>query len=166
MTRGRHLEVPADGHDGAASTHMASSFSGLMAVVIVKPEDPLFKRGPMDGRSRRTPSRASLTTPHQRRQTLSAPSMSDDIGLARPSTAELASSLDRRGPSMSTNPNVPAAGGEAAIHAADLAVNQVNPIGEVEIRKAIPLARAPAVAVKARSESTGWQASNWLACLP
>lgn len=61
------------------------------------------------------------------------------------------------------NPHLytPAAGGEAAIHTAGVAVNGLNPTGEAEIRKAIPAARAAALAVKNRSESTTWQVGEF-----
>lgn len=58
---------------------------------------------------------------------------------------------------MHTQPSNPAAEGEAAIHAAGLAMNKLNPTGEAEIRQAVALARSAALAVKNRSESTGWQ---------
>ncbi len=58
---------------------------------------------------------------------------------------------------MSGQQYVPAAGGEEAIHAAGLTVNKANPVGEAEIRAAVPTARAAAHNVKSRSESTGWQ---------
>ena len=58
---------------------------------------------------------------------------------------------------MHTHLSNPAAEGEAAIHAAGLAVNKLNPTGEAEIRQAVALARSAALAVKNRSESTGWQ---------
>lgn len=51
--------------------------------------------------------------------------------------------------------STPAADGEAAIRTAGAAVNHQNPSTEDEIHAALPLARAAALAVKSRSESTG-----------
>jgi hypothetical protein len=58
-------------------------------------------------------------------------------------------------------PTAPTSDGEAAIRAAGLAVNHLNPTGEAEIRRAIPLARAAALAVKSRSDSTGWRVGEF-----
>ena len=42
-----------------------------------------------------------------------------------------------------------------------MAANTINAAGEAEIRNAVPAARAAAVAVKSRSESTGWQTGEF-----
>ncbi len=52
-------------------------------------------------------------------------------------------------------------GGETAIHAAGIAVNRSNPVGEEEIRRAVPAARAAALALKNKSESTGWRVGEF-----
>lgn len=59
------------------------------------------------------------------------------------------------------SPNSPAPGGEAAIHAAGLAVNRSTPADEQSIREAVPLARQAALHVKPQSESTGWQVGEF-----
>jgi hypothetical protein len=55
----------------------------------------------------------------------------------------------------------PAADGEAAIHAAGTAVNRRNPSTEDEIRAALSVARAAALVVKSRFESTDWQVGQF-----
>lgn len=61
----------------------------------------------------------------------------------------------------STRLHAPAADGEAAIRAAGDAINERNPASEDEIRSAVPAARAAALALKTRSESTGWQVGRF-----
>jgi hypothetical protein len=62
---------------------------------------------------------------------------------------------------MTAPPPSPAAQGEAAICAAGLAANRSNPTDETEIRRVVPVARAAALSVKSRSESTGWQVGEF-----
>ena len=60
---------------------------------------------------------------------------------------------------MSTTAAAPQ--GTEAIHAAGTAVNGLTLTNAQEIRAAIPIARAAALAVKSRSESTNWQIGDF-----
>ena len=55
----------------------------------------------------------------------------------------------------------PASDGEQAVQAAGLAVNSRLLESEEAIRRAVPLARQAAVAVKTRSESTNWRTGRF-----
>src|SRR4051812_24032146 len=54
-----------------------------------------------------------------------------------------------------------AAGGDAAIRAAGAAVNGRSLSTTEQIRTAVPVAHSAAVALKSRSESTGWQVGRF-----